>query len=193
MAIIPKEGGRFSYARSGEFRCRCKIETPLTFIFLALILAVDGLLLLLANRLGVGFEQDGELLFDACYIWAGICVFIIGAIHAGVTYKYFADENEFKITDNHKNTEYLFYADIVSVEYSPIKLFSSIPRGFHVTIITLYRTIEYDYLFFGHFRSTSPEDTPFYLLEKRVEILQQAPLTPDEQIAHLREDKEGLL
>lgn len=192
MAIIPKEGGRFSYARSGEFRCRCKIETLLTIIFLALILVGDGLLLLLANRLGVDFEEYGELLFDACFIWAGICVFIIGAIHTGVTYKYFADDNEFKITDNHKHTEYLFYSDIVSVEYSPIKLFSRIPRGFHVTITTEYRTIEYDYLFFGHFRSTSPEDTPFYLLEKRSEAVQR-PLTEEEKLLMLREDKEGFL
>ena len=192
MAIIPKEGGRFSYARSGEFRCRCKIETLLTIIFLALILVGDGLLLLLANRLGVDFEEYGELLFDACFIWAGICVFIIGAIRTGVTYKYFADDNEFKITDNHKHTEYLFYADIVSVEYSPIKLFSRIPRGFHVTITTEYRTIEYDYLFFGHFRSTSPEDTPFYLLEKRSEAVQR-PLTEDEKLLMLREEKEGFL
>ncbi|MDY4587149.1 MAG: hypothetical protein SPD47_01730 [Oscillospiraceae bacterium] len=192
MAIIPKEGGRFSYARSGEFRCRCKIETLLTIIFLALILVGDGLLLLLANRLGVDFEEYGELLFDACFIWAGICVFIIGAIHTGVTYKYFADDNEFKITDNHKHTEYLFYSDIVSVEYSPIKLFSRIPRGFHVTITTEYRTIEYDYLFFGHFRSTSPEDTPFYLLEKRSEAVQR-PLTEDEKLLMLREEKEGFL
>ena len=152
----------------------------------------DGLLLLLANRLGVDFEEYGELLFDACYIWAGICVFIIGAIHTGVTYKYFADDNEFKITDNHKHTEYLFYSDIVSVEYSPIKLFSRIPRGFHVTITTEYRTIEYDYLFFGHFRSTSPEDTPFYLLEKRSEEVQR-PLTEEEKLLMLREDKEGFL
>ena len=192
MAIIPKEGGRFSYARSGEFRCRCKIETLLTIIFLALILVGDGLLLLLANRLGVDFEEYGELLFDACFIWAGICLFIIGAIHTGVTYKYFADDNEFKITDNHKHTEYLFYSDIVSVEYSPIKLFSRIPRGFHVTITTEYRTIEYDYLFFGHFRSTSPEDTPFYLLEKRSEAVQR-PLTEDEKLLMLREEKEGFL
>lgn len=193
MAIFHQSSGRFSYTRTGEFRVRCKAETPLTIIFLLLIPVGDFLIFKLVEYLQLEMDMKvGQLLEYACYFWAGLCVFIMGAIRAGVTCKYYADQNEFKITDNHKHTEYLFYSDIVSVDYDPIKLFSCVPRGFRVTITTEYRTIVYDYLFFGNFGSSSPEDTPFHLLEARVQAVQE-PLTLDEHIAELRDDREGLL
>lgn len=136
--------------------------------------------------------QLGELLSYVYSFWGMLCLFIISAIRAGVTCKYYADQNEFKITDNHKHAEYLFYSDIVNVDYDPIKLFSCVPRGFRVTITTEYRTIVYDYLFYGNFGSSSPEDTPFHLLETRAQAVQK-PLTLDEHIAELRDDREGLL
>lgn len=193
MAVFRQSGGRFSYTKTGEFRVRCKAETPLTIIFLLLIPVGDFLIFKLVEYLQLEMDMKvGQLLEYACYFWAGLCIFIMGAIRAGVTCKYYADQDEFKITDNHKHVEYLFYADIANVEYIPIKIFGCLPRGFRVVITTEYRTITYDYLFFGNFRSTSPEDTPFYLLETRVQAVQE-PLTPDEHIAELRDDREGLL
>lgn len=192
MAIFHQSSGRFSYTRTGEFRVRCKAETSLTIFFILLIPAGIILVAFLTNDYLKEVPQLGELLSYVYSFWGTLCLFIIGAIRAGVTCKYYADQNEFKITDNHKHTEYLFYSDIVSVDYGPIKLFSCVPRGFRVTITTEYRTIVYDYLFFGNFGSSSPEDTPFHLLETRVQAVQE-PLTPDEHIAELRDDREGLL
>ena len=192
MAIFHQSGGRFSYTKTGEFRVRCKAETSLTIFFILLIPAGIILVAFLTNDYLKEVPQLGELLSYVYSFWGTLCLFIIGAIRAGVTCKYYADQNEFKITDNHKHTEYLFYSDIVSVDYDPIKLFSCVPRGFRVTITTEYRTIVYDYLFFGNFGSSSPEDTPFHLLETRVQAVQE-PLTPDEHIAELRDDREGLL
>lgn len=192
MAIFHQSSGRFSYTRTGEFRVRCKAETSLTIFFILLIPAGIILVAFLTNDYLKEVPQLGELLSYVYSFWGTLCLFIIGAIRAGVTCKYYADQNEFKITDNHKHTEYLFYSDIVSVDYDPIKLFSCVPRGFRVTITTEYRTIVYDYLFFGNFGSSSPEDTPFNLLETRVQAVQE-PLTPDEHIAELRDDREGLL
>ena len=192
MAIFHQSSGRFSYTRTGEFRVRCKAETSLTIFFILLIPAGIILVAFLTNDYLKEVPQLGELLSYVYSFWGTLCMFIIGAIRAGVTCKYYADQNEFKITDNHKHTEYLFYSDIVSVDYDPIKLFSCVPRGFRVTITTEYRTIVYDYLFFGNFGSSSPEDTPFHLLETRVQAVQE-PLTLDEHIAELRDDREGLL
>ncbi len=192
MAIFHQSSGRFSYTRTGEFRVRCKAETPLTIFFLLLIPAGIILVAFLTNDYLKEVPQLGELLSYVYSFWGTLCLFIISAIRAGVTCKYYADQNEFKITDNHKHAEYLFYSDIVSVDYDPIKLFSCVPRGFRVTITTEYRTIVYDYLFFGNFGSSSPEDTPFHLLETRVQAVQE-PLTLDEHIAELRDDREGLL
>lgn len=192
MAIFHQSSGRFSYTRTGEFRVRCKAETSLTIFFILLIPAGIILVAFLTNDYLKEVPQLGELLSYVYSFWGTLCLFIIGAIRAGVTCKYYADQNEFKITDNHKHTEYLFYSDIVSVDYDPIKLFSCVPRGFRVTITTEYRTIVYDYLFFGNFSSSSPEDTPFHLLETRVQAVQE-PLTLDEHIAELRDDREGLL
>ncbi len=192
MAIFHQSSGRFSYTRTGEFRVRCKAETPLTIFFLLLIPAGIILVAFLTNDYLKEVPQLGELLSYVYSFWGMMCLFIISAIRAGVTCKYYADQNEFKITDNHKHAEYLFYSDIVSVDYDPIKLFSCVPRGFRVTITTEYRTIVYDYLFFGNFGSSSPEDTPFHLLETRVQAVQE-PLTLDEHIAELRDDREGLL
>lgn len=192
MAIFHQSSGRFSYTRTGEFRVRCKAETPLTIFFLLLIPAGIILVAFLTNDYLKEVPQLGELLSYVYSFWGTLCLFIISAIRAGVTCKYYADQNEFKITDNHKHAEYLFYSDIVSVDYDPIKLFSCVPRGFRVTITTEYRTIVYDYLFFGNFGSSSPEDTPFHLLETRAQAVQE-PLTLDEHIAELRDDREGLL
>ncbi len=192
MAIFHQSSGRFSYTRTGEFRVRCKAETSLTIFFILLIPAGIILVAFLTNDYLKEVPQLGELLSYVYSFWGTLCLFIIGAIRAGVTCKYYADQNEFKITDNHKHTEYLFYSDIVSVDYDPIKLFTCVPRGFRVTITTEYRTIVYDYLFFGNFGSSSPEDTPFHLLETRVQAVQE-PLTLDEHIAELRDDREGLL
>lgn len=192
MAIFHQSSGRFSYTRTGEFRVRCKAETSLTIFFILLIPAGIILVAFLTNDYLKEVPQLGELLSYVYSFWGTLCLFIIGAIRAGVTCKYYADQNEFKITDNHKHTEYLFYSDIVSVDYDPIKLFSCVPRGFRVTITTEYRTIVYDYLFFGNFGSSSPEDTPFHLLETRVQAVQEQ-LTLDEHIAELRDDREGLL
>ena len=192
MAIFHQSSGRFSYTRTGEFRVRCKAETPLTIFFLLLIPAGIILVAFLTNDYLKEVPQLGELLSYVYSFWGTLCLFIISAIRAGVTCKYYADQNEFKITDNHKHAEYLFYSDIVSVDYDPIKLFSCVPRGFRVTITTEYRTIVYDYLLFGNFGSSSPEDTPFHLLETRVQAVQE-PLTLDEHIAELRDDREGLL
>ncbi len=192
MAIFHQSGGRFSYTRTGEFRVRCKAETPLTIFFILLIPAGIILVAFLTNDYLKEVPQLGELLSYVYSFWGMLCLFIISAIRAGVTCKYYADQNEFKITDNHKHAEYLFYSDIVNVDYDPIKLFSCVPRGFRVTITTVYRTIVYDYLFFGNFGSSSPEDTPFHLLETRVQAVQE-PLTLDEHIAELRDDREGLL
>lgn len=193
MAVFYQSDGRFSYTKTGEFRVRCKAETPLTIIFLSLIPVGDFLIFKLVEYLQLEMDVNvGQLLDYACYFWAGLCVFIMGAIRAGVTCKYYADQDEFRITDNRKHTEYLFYADIVNVEYKPMKLFGCLPRGFRVTITTAYRTIVYDYLFFGNFSSTSPEDTPFFLLEKRSDEIQNQ-RTPDELIMMSRNDREGLL
>ena len=159
---------------------RCKAETSLTIFFILLIPAGIILVAFLTNDYLKEVPQLGELLSYVYSFWGTLCLFIIGAIRAGVTCKYYADQNEFKITDNH------------SVDYDPIKLFSCVPRGFRVTITTEYRTIVYDYLFFGNFGSSSPEDTPFNLLETRVQAVQE-PLTLDEHIAELRDDREGLL
>lgn len=193
MAVFYQSDGRFSYTKTGEFRVRCKAETPLTIIFLSLIPVGDFLIFKLIEYLQLEMDMHvGQLLEYACYFWAGLCVFIMGAIRAGVTCKYYADQNEFKITDNHKHTEYLFYADITGIEYTPIKLFSKIPRGFRVKITTEYRTIVYDYLFFGNFGSTATEDTPFHMLEQRAYAYQE-PQHCSDDILRSREDREGLL
>lgn len=192
MAIFHQKGGRFSYTKTGEFRVRNRAEIPLTIAFLLLIPAGIFLASVITRDLVKEVPQLAELLGYVYEFWAGLCIFIIGAIRAGVTCKYYADQDEFRITDNRKHTEYLYYADIVNVEYKPMKLFGCLPRGFRVTITTAYRTIVYDYLFFGNFSSTSPEDTPFCLLEKRSDEIQNQ-RTPDELIMMSREDREGLL
>lgn len=193
MAIIPQSGGRFSYTKTGEFRIKSKAEIPVTIIFLLLIPIGDMLIFSLIRYLQLETDQQvAQLIEYACAFWSGLCLFIIGAVRAGVTCKYYADEKEFKITDNHKHTEYLFYSDIVDVNYEQTKFFGCLPRGFKVTITTAYRTIVYDYLFFGNFSSTSPEDTPFYLLEQR-SYAAQTPEQNNDIIAKMREDREGLL
>lgn len=193
MAIYPNSGGRFSYTRTGQFRCRTKAELPLVMIFLALIPIGDYFLLKIPELTGAEeVSQIYEFVQDACTLWCGLCVFLVSAAMLGVTYKYYAGEDEFKITDNRRRTEYFYYSDIVSVEYIPITLITNYIRGYQVTITTKYRSVTYDYITFGIRRIDSVKETPFHLLEERAKAVQSGTEEAD-ILNRIREDREGVL
>lgn len=193
MAIYPQYGGRFSYTRTGEFRCRTKAELPVAVIILTLIPLGVIFLLSLPKLLNVeNVDEIYEMAVYAADFRSGLCVFIIGAVMTGVTFKYYAGDDEFKITDNRKRTEYFYYSDVESVDYVPITLITKYVRGYQVTITTKYRKVTYDYIGFGLRRVASVKETPFYLLEMRSKAVREGYAETDD-ITRLREDRERIL
>ena len=82
-------------------------------------------------------------------------------------YTYIADGREFRITDKKGKTETIYFCDVESVEYTPLKLLW-VHRGYKVDIITKYRTITYNCLFLLNKKLQSTHELPFALIEQKI-------------------------
>lgn len=158
---------RFGFKAKGEFRCKGWFEIPLTVFGLAII--VPGGLAIF-QFLADPFKTFGGGLPAvpfALAVWALFCWWIVRIAHTGVTYRYDADEKEYRITDPKRNVVTFYYADIVSVDYKPLYYIHRKLRGYRVTINTKYRAFSYNYIFSNRKVHTKPEDTPFFIIEQR--------------------------
>ena len=106
-----------------------------------------------------------------------LCWWLVRIAHSGVTCRYEGDDNEFRITDNHKHTEIFYYPDVTGIEYKPLKYLNKRQRGYTVTIKTKYRVVKYQYIANGRQHVNSPADTPFFLLEQHCGLTRD--ITPE--------------
>lgn len=158
---------RFGFKARGEFRCQGWFEIPVTILGLLMIIPGYFVAKYLMSYALLGVL--GLLVFIP--VWGIIMWWIVRVGHTGVTYRYEADDNEFRITAP-KNTETLYYKDIAAVNYKPKYFLNRKIRGYKVTISTRYRSLVYKYIFPGGKVNQSPENTPFFILEKRAGLVQ---------------------
>ena len=160
---------RFGFRARGEFRCRGWFEVPLTALALAILLpgAFGIFSFLYYNTMGGGFTAIP--LFIA--VWGVFCWWLVRIAHTGVTYRYEADDKEFRIYEPKNHTEILYYNDVTAVNYDPLFYLNTKLRGYKVTITTKYRTLTYSYIFNGNRLYKKPEGTPFFILEERAGLV----------------------
>lgn len=168
---------RFGFRARGEFRVCGIFEIPLTIM--ALLMMAGGsvvLIVVMANPETAFGGTFGALPF-AIVIWVMLCWWLVRIAHSGVTCRYEGDDNEFRITDNHKHTEIFYYPDVTGIEYKPLRYLNKRQRGYTVTIKTKYRAVKYQYIANGRQRVNSPADTPFFLLEQHCGLTRD--ITPE--------------
>ncbi len=94
-------------------------------------------------------------------------------ILGGVEYHYMANANMFSFAshkDSMRKTD-IYYDDVVAVSYEDRKLFGLFSRGYTVTIIThSLGNVVVLYMFNKSIKVRSPENTPFHIIEERVQM-----------------------
>ncbi len=112
------------------------------------------------------------LVEDIIFLLIGIAVdLILAGIYRMIyrkEYNYTAYSKEFRISDKKGRTETIYYCDVLSVNYKPMK-FLWRERGYHVDIITKYRTITYHCLFLANKKYQNTKDLPFRIIEERIQ------------------------
>ena len=160
---------RFGFKAKGEFRCKGWFEVPLTVVGLALVIpGALGIFDFLFNHTFGGGRPAIPFVIVA---WAMFCWWIVRIAHTGVTYRYEADDKEFRIYEPKGHTEILYYPDITSVGYDPMYYLNGKVRGYVVTITTKYRILTYSYIFSGNRLYKTPEGSPFYIIEERAGLV----------------------
>lgn len=179
---------RFGFSTQGTFRCSIATER-ISFV----ITAVIGVLLLYGgyNLIYSVYKEHTLYAQTDPTQYAGLAAlsfigFIIvlftgeaiafKMILSGKLYRYSANETVFSFSsksDNVHKTD-IFYSDVVAVKYEERKIFGKMIRGYTVTIVTRsLGNITLEYLFNKSIANRLPGNTPFHIIEERVEILRQ--------------------
>lgn len=158
---------RFGFKARGEFRCRAFFEIPLTVIGLGILIPVSVLIIKFLTDPYTTFGGGLTAVPLALAVWGIFCWWIVRIAHTGVTYRYEADEKEFRIITPDKHSDVFYYPDVVSVDYKPIYYINRKIRGYRVTVTTKYLSKKYDYIFSDNRLIKTPQGSPFFILEQR--------------------------
>lgn len=144
----------------GRFYVPHKYELLIIVLLLALcILCMVGLV--------IAGALIGDPLIIVLFIVPLLVFLAVTKMVVREEYTYIADGREFRITDKKGMTETIYFCDVESVEYKPLKLLW-LQRGYKVDIITKYRTISYDCLFLLNKKHQSTHELPFALIEEKI-------------------------
>ncbi|MGN1119672.1 MAG: hypothetical protein ACI4Q4_04895, partial [Oscillospiraceae bacterium] len=108
------------------------------------------------------------------FIYASIVVLAAGVVtlwvlKEGETYSYKASTEEFRVYDRKgREIACFYYCDVKSVSYHEMKYLFFFTRGYHVTIVTKYRTVEYKWIFPRNIKWCPPQKTPFNIIAERI-------------------------
>lgn len=158
---------RFGFKAKGEFRCIAWFEIPLTVVGLAILVPIGIIIFRFLVDPYTTFGGGLTAVPVALAVWAIFCWWIVRIGHTGVTYRYEADDKEFRIFEPGNRSEVFYYSDVMSADYQPIYYLNRKIRGYKVTITTRYRTKTYKYIFSNNKLNKDPEGSPFFILEQR--------------------------
>lgn len=180
---------RMGFRTQGVFRCSRATE-PITVV-LSLIITVIVLvgfyyiwgeqfkyIYHLGEKLGASGSTRHSAGFALVFSFVTAVIIIaeivaVKLIFNGVEYRYTANANVFSFVskkDGVRKTD-IYYDDVVAVSYEERKLFGLFSRGYTVTIIThSLGNVVILYLFNKSIRVHSPENTPFRIIEERVQM-----------------------
>lgn len=85
----------------------------------------------------------------------------------GKLHSYKADGRGFYVTVKGGGSEQIFYKDVISVDYTPMKLFGG-AHGYQVDIRTTYGVVHYDYIYPRFNHRVSRQYLPFEVIRKNM-------------------------
>jgi len=178
----PHDRGRFGFSESGEYRAPYNGGTVIVALLIAVgIVAVAITFFFMRNFMrdsitdmpgGAGVYAMASALVVGLVAIA--CIIVIGVvakfISSGYICKYDATDEKFTLTiggDIHT----IYYKDVQTVHFMPRLALGRKVRGYNVTIKINGAEEEYAIVFDGYL---SEKNTPFYIIQERVEMLKHA-------------------
>lgn len=178
----PHDRGRFGFSESGEYRAPYKFGT----LLIALFVSAGIVAVAITFFISVQFMRDNmEIMPEGSGIYAmaaalavgvvGIlCIIIIGAltryIRQGYICKYDANDEKFTLTIG-GDIRTIYYKEVQDVHFMPRLALGKKVCGYNVTIKINGAVEEYDIVFDNYL---SEKNTPFYIIQERVEMLRHA-------------------
>lgn len=156
--------------RRGTFRCFNKAANMCGALFMAGLLMV-----VLVTVLSIfDFGEISGLISSFFWVCLGLeAVLLVAWIAVAMRgdYSYVIREDEFSVTAPNGSTEYFFYDDVQSVDYTPLS--KGRDKGYTVVITTSVRTVEYPFMFGYRAENTDTSATPFYYLEVKAGLREE--------------------
>ncbi len=143
----------------GSFRMPHKYEYAMFFLC-----TVFGLGFMAEAIIGFKNFSEPQILFGIVFLLLDIALYRV--IHH-TELNYVADGKEFRVTDKDGSLTTIYFCDVQEVRYKPLR-FLWINRGFKVSIVMKYTTVNYNYLHLRNKLRRKPEDTPFAIIERMI-------------------------
>ncbi len=156
--------------RRGTFRCFNKAANKCGALFVAGLLMLGFVTILCIFDFGEISEYITTLFWVVLGLEAVVAVTWIVVSMRG-DYSYEIREDEFSVTAPNGDTEYFFYNDVQSVDYTPLS--HGKDKGYTVKITTGMRTVTYQFVFGYRAELIETAATPFYYLEVRAGLREE--------------------
>lgn len=176
----PEDRGRFGFSMSGEYYTPHKAEP----LFVALLIGgavFAGLALVYAlgkinaqsqmeQESSSAFVMLGSAIALVAFVAILILIFGVGirSVKKGFRCQYSASDETFTTTIG-GDLHVIRYEDVTSVHFEPRSSFGKV-RGYDITIMVKGREERYSVCSDGYL---SPQATPFYIIQERVDLLRQ--------------------
>lgn len=176
----PEDRGRFGFSMSGEYRAPYKAESLVVTLLIGVAVIAGLSLLFWLNALWRRdkMEQDttstfvliGSIIALVVSILVIIVVFGVGVrnVKKGFLCKYSANDETFTTTVG-GDLHVIQYKDVIGVTFQPRSSFGKI-RGYNVIVRVGAKEEVFGICSDGYL---SPQATPFYIIQERVEILRR--------------------
>ncbi|MGN0641026.1 MAG: hypothetical protein ACI4JT_08740 [Oscillospiraceae bacterium] len=161
------------YLGSGTLHLACsKKKTVITVVITAFIFGFfAGYLVKLARLIFRGNETAADFFVILLMIMLLVCGTILSVLRGGEKYQWHATGREFTVSRKNRGATIIFYKEVVTIDYEPLKFLHFFPHGYTVFVRTVRDEYEFKYVFPGAKTSQPFEDTPFGKLSKIVDDL----------------------
>lgn len=187
----PEDRGRFGFSMSGEYRSPYKVEGLLVTLLVGLGV-VAGLVILFSlstlwRRNQMEQDTTSTFVFIGCIIalvvsiLAIIMIFGVGirSVKKGFLCKYSANDETFTATIG-GDLHVIHYKDVIGVTFQPRSSLGKI-RGYDIIVRIGAIAEKFSICSDGYL---SPQATPFYIIQERMEILRRPSSTTQINTAH---------
>lgn len=176
----PEDRGRFGFSMSGEYYTPHKAEAFFVTLLIGVAVAAGVALVIALGKINAqsqleqesssAFVMMGSAIALVAFVAILILIFGVGirAVKKGFRCHYSASDETFTTTIG-GDLHVIRYEDVTSVHFEPRSSLGKV-RGYDITIRVKGRDERYSVCSEGYL---SPQATPFYIIQERVDLLRQ--------------------